>query len=202
MPTLTEAMSLIVAWQKVAEWIVSHRVRITTVVFSLLIVVDILTGIKPHNPTNIDNIASLAGMTFIVVGLWARSWAAGTLHKLTRLTTHGPYSIVRNPLYLGSFLMMVGFGTLIDDRLSIWIALGPFLALFALQIRDEERQLADRFGDQWYEYARTTPRFLPRRLFACVKGPWSVGRWVANREYRAGAATAVGLVALALWYAL
>jgi len=91
MPTLTEAMSLIVAWQKVAEWIVSHRVRITTVVFSLLIVVDILTGIKPHNPTNIDNIASLAGMTFIVVGLWARSWAAGTLHKLTRLTTHGPY---------------------------------------------------------------------------------------------------------------
>lgn len=202
MPTLTDSTVLIAAWQKLAAWIASHRVRITTVVFSLLIAGDILRGIKPRNPANLEDITSFAGMTFVVCGLGIRSWAAGTLHKLSRLTTHGPYSIVRNPLYLGSILMMVGFGTLIDDPLSIWIVLGPFLALFAIQIRDEERKLADRFGAQWNEYVRTTPRFLPGRPFKRAKGRWSVLQWVANREYRAVAATAVGLAALALWHAL
>ena len=196
----SESINSSAIWEKLADWLVLRRVRITTVVFSLLIAEDILNGIKPHNPANVNDIASLAGIAFIAIGLWTRSWAAGTLHKLTRLTKHGPYSIVRNPLYLGSFLMMVGFCTLIDEFENIWIVLGPFLAIFVIKVRDEERKLANRFGAEWHEYVRTTPRFLPRRLFGCVEGCWSFHQWVANREYRAVAAAAAGLTILSLWH--
>ena len=202
MPMLTESTTPTGVWDKLADWIVSRRVRITTAVFSLLIAEDIFTGIKPHNPANVEDVTSLVGVAFIAVGLWVRSWAAGTLHKLTRLTTHGPYAIVRNPLYLGSFLMMIGFCTLIDDPENIWIVLGPFLALFVLKVRDEERRLADRFGAEWSDYVRTTPRFLPRRLFGRVKGCWSLRQWVANHEYRAVAAAATGLTVLSMWHLL
>ena len=50
-----------------------------------------------------------AGMLLALVGLAIRIWAAGCLRKFEQLTLSGPYLWSRNPLYLGSFLIGLGF---------------------------------------------------------------------------------------------
>jgi len=44
-----------------------------------------------------------------LAGLLLRMWASGYLRKNDQLATAGPYAHTRNPLYLGSFLIGLGF---------------------------------------------------------------------------------------------
>jgi uncharacterized membrane protein len=128
-----------------------------------------------------------------------RSWAAGILHKTSQLTTSGPYALVRHPLYVGSFMMMIGFCVLIDDVENIWFVLGPFAFIFVINLLSEERKLSKKFGPRWQDYAGKVPRFLPYRLSMNVFAPWNGRQWLNNREYNAVAATILGLIAIQAW---
>jgi len=185
--------------QRILTWIVRRRVGITLLVFIVLVAEDIIEGVRPHDLTNWRDVKSVIGLGLVLTGLALRSWAAGILHKQSKLTMHGPYAAIRNPLYVGSFMLMLGFCTLIDDIENIWFIMGPFLLLFILQVRVEEQRLAARFGGNWDDYVRATPRFIPRRLATIRLGGWSAKQWVNNGEYRALVATFVGLAALAIW---
>src|SRR6267143_4424226 len=76
------------------------------------------------------------------------------------LITQGPYGVVRNPIYLGMFGLMVATGL----AYSTWWALGGAILVFLLgnriRIRSEEKLLRERFDD----YARRVPAFFPRHL--------------------------------------
>jgi protein-S-isoprenylcysteine O-methyltransferase Ste14 len=180
------------------SWIVGQRVRITSIAFVVLIAECVVTGFRPHNLLNLGDAHSLLGLGLVLTGLALRSWAAGILHKSSSLTTIGPYSIIRNPLYVGSFLMMVGFFTLIS-RPEIWMILSPFLLLFIYTVKKEECLLAERFGQSWNDYVQSTPRFIPRRLTSAIAGNWNLRQWKGNREYQAVSAAGLGLIALQAW---
>lgn len=196
----TQSESLQPLWRRLADLLVRRRVHISLVVFVLLITEDVLEPLRPHGVTDFGDVKSVLGLGLVLTGLALRSWAAGILRKQEQLTTGGPYALFRHPLYIGSFLMMVGFCTLIDDAENIWVVLGPFVGLYLLGIFAEERMLRKRFSVAWREYARTVPRFLPRRLRPEVLAPWSRAQWLKNREYRAVTATLVGLVAIQIWH--
>jgi protein-S-isoprenylcysteine O-methyltransferase Ste14 len=168
-------------------------------VFIVLIVEDVIEGIRPHDFTDIRDVKSVIGMGLVAAGMALRSWAAGILHKQSTLTTQGPYALIRNPLHVGSLLLMVGFCVLIDDGENLFFVLGPFLLLLILHVREEEQRLAIRFGASWQNYARMTPRFIPRRLESIRLDGWSFQQWINNSEYRALAATLLGLAGLASW---
>lgn len=187
------------AGQKLVNFLVRRRVRISVIVFLILILEDVLIGIRPHDVFSIGDAYSMIGLGLFLAGLALRSWAAGTLRKNNELTTNGPYDIIRNPLYVGSLMMMLGICVLIDDPENIWLVLGPVAAMYALGVRREERHLSARFGEQWQAYARSTPRFIPRRWpkDGFRSGSWN--QWLNNREYRAVCAGLLGLLALALW---
>src|SRR5205807_9468886 len=79
-----------------------------------------------------------AGAGLVAPGLLIRALASGHVRKNEALATSGPYAYARNPLYLGSLLMGVGFA--IAAR-SWWIGAAlvvMFFALYVPVIRDEE----------------------------------------------------------------
>ena len=138
---------------------------------------------------------------FILEGLLVRTWAAGTLRKQRELATTGPYAFVRHPLYFGSFLMMVGFGTLIHDPITLWVVAGPVAWIYWQAIKSEERQIARLFPKDWPGYAARVPRLLPRRLMRPRFNDWSLAQWLGNSEYRAWMGTAAALTGIKLWQA-
>src|SRR5512146_591321 len=86
-----------------------------------------------------------AGCVLIVAGILVRASASGHIRKNRELTTTGPYAYTRNPLYLGSVLIAVGF--VIAAR-NPWIALGALamcLIIYVPVIRAEEKYLSSAF---------------------------------------------------------
>jgi protein-S-isoprenylcysteine O-methyltransferase Ste14 len=176
-----------------------HRVRASVLVFTLLIVIDMVSGLKPHDVADLGDPFTVAGVSLVLCGLTLRSWAAGILKKDSVLTTTGPYQLMRHPLYCGSFLMMLGFCTIIADYVNYVVVLGPVLGMYLLKLHDEERSLAARFGADWANYARRTRRLIPRWGFVNLRSDWTWTQWRLSREYQAVAATLVALVGLKLW---
>jgi protein-S-isoprenylcysteine O-methyltransferase Ste14 len=183
----------------VLKFLARRRILLSAIVFAVLIASDVAYGIKPHDLANIRDPYSVLGLALVTAGLALRSWAVGILHKNRTLTTTGPYHLIRNPLYVGSFLMMFGFCTVLSNPWDLWFILGPVLLLYIVQVRQEERVLARLFPDQWPAYARSTPRFLPRLAWPNLKADWRLSQWVHCREYRAIVATAWALGAIKLW---
>src|SRR3989442_13785310 len=72
----------------------------------------------------------IVGAVIALPGLALRAWAVGCLRKNEALATDGPYAYTRNPLYLGSFLMGLGF-TIAAVGLIFGARFGaPFLCVY------------------------------------------------------------------------
>ena len=79
-----------------------------------------------------------------------------------KLITTGLYSWIRNPMALGLLLMLVGLGFYFGS-LSQIIFFGPLpVVLYALYIKAvEEPELEMRFGQDYVEYKKRVPMFIP-----------------------------------------
>lgn len=140
------------------------------------------------------------GTLFIVGGLALRAAAAGHIRKNRELTITGPYAYTRNPLYLGSILIAVGF--LVAAR-NPWIAtasLVMFLAIYLPVIGAEEKYLDATFSN-YAEYAAEVPRLFLRLSpynpsGGDVRGSFSRELYLKHREYQAALGSALMLLAL------
>jgi protein-S-isoprenylcysteine O-methyltransferase Ste14 len=185
--------------ERITTFLVRRRVLLTFAIFTSLVLVDMFVlGRPPRDILNPADPLVVASELLILAGLALRSWAAGTLRKRRELATTGAYAWIRNPLYAGSFLMMVGFCTLVGDPFSLWFTAGPIAWLYWQAVQAEEGHLARIFEEQWPDYATRVPRFVPRR-FVWSPGSWSVGQWLANSEYQAWIGSGVALLGIKLW---
>jgi protein-S-isoprenylcysteine O-methyltransferase Ste14 len=103
----------------------------------------------------------LIGLVIITAGIILRALASGHIRKNAELATTGPYAYTRNPLYLGSVLIAMGF---VVAARSWWIALGAaamFVFIYVPVIKAEEAYLRSTFPD-YTGYAGRVPRLLPR----------------------------------------
>jgi protein-S-isoprenylcysteine O-methyltransferase Ste14 len=80
------------------------------------------------------------------------------------LIERGPYAVVRNPIYLAMFGMLLATGFAVSRWQALLAAIAVFLAGSAIRIRSEERVLREAFGPKFDEYARRVPAFFPRLL--------------------------------------
>jgi protein-S-isoprenylcysteine O-methyltransferase Ste14 len=78
------------------------------------------------------------------------------------LVTDGPYGIVRNPIYLGMFGLMIATGLALSSGWALLSAAVVFLIGNRIRIRAEEKLLREAFGSQFVRYAERVPAFLPR----------------------------------------
>jgi protein-S-isoprenylcysteine O-methyltransferase Ste14 len=127
------------------------------------------------------------GTVLIVPGLLIRALASGHVRKNESLATSGPYAYTRNPLYLGSLLIGVGFAV---AARSWWVGVVLVLMFFAIYlpvIRAEEKFLREKFPE-FEEYARGVPRMLPRIIPASTSedgGKFSIDLYLKHREWNA-----------------
>jgi len=140
----------------------------------------------------------LWGSVVVIPGLIIRALASGHLRKNEQVTTSGPYAYTRNPLYLGSLLLAVGFA--VAGR-SWWIVAALiliFLLIYVPVIRAEEAFLRGQFPE-YEEYARRVPWLLPR--FSSASSKWSEFSWELywkHREYNAILGSVAMMAALVL----
>jgi protein-S-isoprenylcysteine O-methyltransferase Ste14 len=129
-------------------------------------------------------------------GLWIRAYAAGFLHKQEVLTMTGPYARTRNPLYLGSSILVLGAGIATHSWAAGALLLVYFSVVYAVVMRREEGELRAKHGTAFDEYARSVPLFFPRllsaRQSAAAAGCFSLAQYKKNHEYEA----AIGYVLL------
>lgn len=141
----------------------------------------------------------LAGAAIALAGLLLRALSAGYLAKNQLLATGGPYAHTRNPLYLGSSLLGLGFGVA-GGSWELGVAfLAFFLAVYWPVMLREAQSLRREYGEAYDRYAETVPLFFPRLgggSGAAQRFSWQLYR--KNREYEAALGTAAGLVFLAL----
>jgi protein-S-isoprenylcysteine O-methyltransferase Ste14 len=141
------------------------------------------------------------GAVLIIPGLLIRALASGHVRKNEALATSGPYGHTRNPLYLGSLLIGVGFAV---AARSWWVGVALVLMFFAIYmpvIHDEEAFLRQKFPE-FEEYARSVPRMFPRIIPRPsgeeVSGGFSMALYLKHREYNALMGAVAMLAALAV----
>jgi protein-S-isoprenylcysteine O-methyltransferase Ste14 len=141
-------------------------------------------------------ISLLAGTVVAVPGIFLRALASGHVKKNEELTTSGPYAYTRNPLYLGSLIMAVGFAIAARSLWVLLVMLVMFVAIYLPVIRSEESFLRQAFSS-FEDYARNVPRLLPRiTAYRNDSGSFSRALYWQHREYNATLGTAAILAAL------
>jgi protein-S-isoprenylcysteine O-methyltransferase Ste14 len=76
------------------------------------------------------------------------------------LETHGMYSLIRNPSYLGLLITAVGWALAFRSSVGVLLALGQIVPLVA-RMHAEERLLHEHFGAEYDSYVARTWRLLP-----------------------------------------
>jgi len=108
----------------------------------------------------------LFGVLLLIAG-WREIYRA---KQQGRLATGGPYALVRHPQYTGIFLALFGEGVVHWPTVFSLAAFPIIVIAYTRLARKEERQMIEKFGDEYREYRRQTPMFLPhlgdwRKLF-------------------------------------
>lgn len=112
----------------------------------------------------------IVGMAIIVLGEAIRLAgvaAAGTVTRrrsrnVQRLVTYGIFGWVRNPLYVGNFLIWMGFVVISGVLWFLPLAMVIFAIEYTLIVRYEEGVLESIFGAEYLDYKRSTPRWMPQ----------------------------------------
>ncbi|MBA2737110.1 MAG: isoprenylcysteine carboxylmethyltransferase family protein [Pyrinomonadaceae bacterium] len=140
----------------------------------------------------------LIGGIVSVIGLFIRAWASGHIRKGQTLAVAGPYSYTRNPLYLGSFLIGVGFCAVSNVW---WLALSFcafFIAVYLPVMRVEAEDLKSAFGGGYKEYAQNVPMFFPRfSAWKKTNEKFDFHLYLRYREYRAALGLLFAIMVLA-----
>jgi protein-S-isoprenylcysteine O-methyltransferase Ste14 len=143
------------------------------------------------------------GAVIAAVGLVVRAVASGHVDKNEELATTGPYALVRNPLYLGSIIVAIGFAVAARDAVIALVMVALFVLIYVPTILSEEEYLRNRFTE-FEAYAQAVPRLVPRSLrFGGMTEGFSRELYRKHREYNAFIGAAVVLAALVakmLWF--
>jgi protein-S-isoprenylcysteine O-methyltransferase Ste14 len=155
--------------------------------------------------------ATLAfGGVVAVCGLLVRAWASGHIRKNDALATSGPYAYTRNPLYLGTFILGLGFTIAAGDWWLLYIVLGGmfaalFLGIYLPVMRVEALTLAQLFGEDYERYAASVPLLFPRLTpydgdddGGATSLTFDLSLYLRYREYRAALGLLIGWSVLAL----
>lgn len=111
----------------------------------------------------------LSGFLLSLFGEFIQIWSFASLEKNTTLAFRGPYSLTRNPMYIGRFFLLFGIVLLVGE---IWIII-VFVMIYYFyvtnRVRREEKRLLEIFQEDYQSYCSTVKRFVPSFKHANLK---------------------------------
>jgi len=146
-----------------ANHFANHRIAWSRALVVALLVLVVFIAPPKLDPDWMIEVSEMLGFALLAAAtlwrIWCHVFIAGS--KNSELATSGPYSVVRNPLYLGNLLGALGFGFAVEQPL-LAAGLGLAFALFypAVVAKEEER-LTRIFGERYLTYCTAVPRWVP-----------------------------------------
>ena len=149
------------------KFLAKYRIYFLRVSILLLIVLSVTNNDFRAYTLEITTMESLQmsilGFVLVVFGSFGRIWASLYIegNKTKNLITAGPFSMVRNPLYFFSLIMLIGF-SLALKAIYLPLALLLIFVLFHIPtIANEERKLRNNHVDKFESYMKSIPRLIP-----------------------------------------
>lgn len=175
-----------------------HRIMISRIIAVIVLAYVVALGPSDYLPPGFLLICEMLGYIGLSAAALGRIWCllfiAGKKSKV--LTTEGPYSMVRNPLYVFSFIGAVGFGLAVENPLLALLIGLTFIMFYPRVIRGEEAHLKAIHGEEYEAYCRRTPRWIPK--LSLYKEPEFIE--VRTRQFREGILDAMWFLwAFLLW---
>jgi len=109
----------------------------------------------------LDTGTVVVGLAVSFLGQIFRIYAAGYIFKNKQLAKTGPYALVRHPLYLGNFLILVGFAIASANPYVLLGMVAFFLIWYPAAITYEDSKLENIFGDEWREWGQSRRAIIP-----------------------------------------
>ena len=88
------------------------------------------------------------------------TWHPSAPGRTTSLVTTGVYRYSRNPIYLGMFLVLLGWAVLLANPVALALSATFVLYIDRFQIVPEERSLSAALGDDYRDYAARVRRWV------------------------------------------
>ena len=162
------------------------RIRIQGTLIFLAVVATILLSkfILPHwRKESQDELLDALGLVLILSGFLFRMSARGLKEEGSgqghKLVKDGPYVVIRNPMYFGTFLIGTGVVFFVFSLWALPIFFAILLTIYIPQIKKEEKALSERFVRQYQDYCKATPAYFPNlrclkniRAQIWLKWPW------------------------------
>jgi protein-S-isoprenylcysteine O-methyltransferase Ste14 len=142
----------------------------------------------------------VAGFLVSMLGEFIQLWCFASLDKNATLTIRGPYTMVRNPMYLGRFFIPLGFLMLLGQ----WWLLVAYAVIYWMymdnRVQREEAHLQPIFGAPYDDYRAKVRRFVPG--WPLAGKPVAYWNWALFAQNNAGLnllGTLVAWAAVAAW---
>lgn len=149
---------------RAADTIYGSRISTTRVLAGIIFFLLLFSDHYWTDEGFVDTAFETIGLFLVVVSAFGRLWASMYIagYKQGRLVIDGPYSIVRNPLYVFSFIGAVGIGFSSERLVVLAMLVLAFLLYYPRVVRGEEDYLLGKHGQAFARYQEKTPRFIPR----------------------------------------
>lgn len=102
-----------------------------------------------------------AGFLVSLFGETIQLWSFASLVKNEQLTARGPYVLVRNPMYLGRFFLILGLMLLFGNIYLTVAYVALYYFYMVNRVQREERHLTEVLGQPYIDYGARVNRFLP-----------------------------------------
>ena len=128
-------------------------------------------------------------LAIVIAAQVFRTWAAGFVGTTARgrethaevLLTAGPYTHVRNPMYLGNLIITTALATMSGLWFALPIAWAAYAFVYGNVIPYEKAYLRGVFGVEYQAYCRAVPRLLPTlRGYPTRQGVFQLREGLAN----------------------
>ena len=145
------------------------RLRDSAIMAVIAIALIIFTPKMFPNNSLPNEIVGIIGYFLVIICAIGRVYTTAFLggFKNDKLITYGPFSMVRNPLYVFSFIGVLGISIM---SMHIWVMLfapAMFLFIYIPLIAREETFLMEKYPDDFQQYKTSTPRLIPNlRLYS------------------------------------